>query len=134
MIDHLSTYTTQYDVTKAFYESVFKPLGASMQMEMVASWNKEFPEQRMCAFGPDESPVFWLIEVKTPYTPRHVAFTANTNKDVDTFYQNGLQSGGEDNGKPGLRPIYHASYYGAFLIDPDGNNVEAVCHGVGATS
>jgi len=128
MIDHLSSYTTQYEQSKAFYEAVFEPLGASLQTEFVAEWNVEFPTQRMCAFGSAGKPIFWIIETREAATHRHVAFTAQSRSDVQSFYANGLANGGTDNGEPGLRPLYHENYYGAFVIDPDGNNVEAVCH------
>lgn len=128
MIDHLSTYATNFDKTKQFYVQAFKPLGYDVQMEFVAEWNSEFPTQRMCAFGPQGRPIFWLIEVKNAATPRHIAFSANNRQSVDDFYKAGLAGHGRDNGAPGLRPMYHQDYYGAFLLDPDGNNVEAVCH------
>ncbi len=128
MIDHLSTYATDYSATKAFYEKALGALGHSMQMEFVAEWNSDFPTQRMCAFGPEGKPAFWVIEVKDAYTPRHVAFSAESRDEVTKFYQEGLANGGKDNGEPGLRPMYHEHYFGGFLIDPDGNNVEAVCH------
>ncbi len=128
MIDHLSTYATDYVSTKTFYESVFKPLDYSIQMEFVAEWNQDFPTQRMYAFGSEGKPVFWIIESKYAYTPRHTTFSADSRELVNRFYEAGIQNGGMDNGAPGLRPMYHEHYYGAFLIDPDGNNVEAVCH------
>ncbi len=128
MIDHMSTYATDFDKTRAFYASAFEPLGFSVQMEFVAEWNVEWPTQRMCAFGPEGKPAFWIIESKEAFTPRHTAFEAQNRAAVDAFYQKGLESGGTDNGGPGLREHYHKDYYGAFLIDPDGNNVEAVCH------
>ncbi|CAA0099023.1 Uncharacterised protein [BD1-7 clade bacterium] len=128
MIDHLSTYTTDYPKTHAFYQAAFDALGYSQQAEFVAHWNESFPTQRNCAYGPEGKPVFWIIETQTPATPRHIAFAASSRAAVDAFYHAGLAEGGHCNGKPGLRPIYHADYYGAFLIDPDGNNVEAVCH------
>ncbi len=128
MIDHLSTYATDYVVTKRFYESVFKPLDYSIQMEFVAEWNLDFPTQRMCAFGPEGKPIFWIIETKGSYTPRHTAFSTKSRELVNKFHEAGVQNGGTDNGAPRIRPMYHEHYYGAFLIDPDGNNVEAVCH------
>ncbi|WP_299942495.1 VOC family protein [uncultured Microbulbifer sp.] len=128
MFDHLSTYSTDYAATKEFYEGAMASLGYAMQMEFVAEWNAEFPMQRMCAFGPEGKPAFWIIEVKENYTPRHIAFSAANREAVNLFYQAAIESGGKDNGKPGLRPTYHEHYYGAFTIDPDGNNVEAVCH------
>lgn len=128
MIDHMSSYATDYQKTKEFYLKAFEPLGYSIQMEFVAEWNTDFPNQHMCAFGVEGQPTFWIIEVKEAVTPRHTAFVAANRKLVDSFYQNGLANGGKDNGGPGLRPQYHEHYYGAFLYDPDGNNVEAVCH------
>lgn len=128
MIDHLSTYTIDFPATKAFYEAAFEPLGYSLQMELVAEWDADFPTRRMCAFGPAGKPAFWVIEAKVHYTPRHVAFSAPNRAAVEAFHQQGLAHGGKDNGAPGLRPLYHEHYFGAFLIDPDGNNVEAVCH------
>ena len=128
MIDHLSTYATDYEKTKAFYQAAFAPLGYTIQAEFVAEWNPEWPTQRMCAFGPQGKAVYWLAEVKNAVSPRHIAFAANDRKSVDAFYQAGMEAGGKDNGEPGLRPIYHEHYYGAFMFDPDGNNVEAVCH------
>ncbi|MGI0119961.1 VOC family protein [Zooshikella sp. RANM57] len=128
MFDHLSTYATDYDATKKFYDNAMATLGYAIQMEFVAEWNSEFPTQRMCAFGPKGKPAFWIIEVKEKYTPRHIAFSAVKRKEVDLFYDAAIKGGGHDNGKPGLRPMYHEHYYGAFVIDPDGNNIEAVCH------
>lgn len=128
MIDHLSTYATDFTRTQRFYQAVLGELGYLQQAEFVAEWNSEFPTQRLCAFGPPATPVFWVIESKVQYTPRHVAFSAATRTLVDTFYHTAMKCGGEDNGPPGLRPVYHEHYYGAFVIDPDGNNVEAVCH------
>ena len=118
MIDHISTYATDYAATRAFYEAVLPTLGYDVQME--------FPQ--MCAFGPPGRPVFWVIEVEQAASPRHIAFTAGDREMVTHFYHAGLNHGGRDNGSPGLRPDYHEHYYGAFLLDPDGNNVEAVCH------
>ena len=128
MFDHLSTYATNYAATKSFYAAAFAPLGYSLQTEFVADWNKEFPTQRMCAFGVTGKPSFWVIETKEKSTPRHVAFSAASRRAVDLFYSQAMNNGGKDNGKPGLRPMYHENYYGAFVLDPDGNNAEAVCH------
>ena len=127
MIDHISTYATDFEKSKAFYDAVLAPLGARVQAEMVASWDEEFPERRMAAWGP-ERPIFWLVETREVYTPRHFAFTAHDRATVDAFHAAGLAFGAADHGEPGPRPIYHPNYYGGFLLDPDGNNVEAVCH------
>jgi hypothetical protein len=128
MIDHLSTYATDYLVTKNFYMRTFEALGYSLQFELVSEQDQDFPNQRLCAFGPNEKAVFWVIEIEQKVTPRHIAFSASSREKVQEFYRIGLECGGSDNGGPGLRPKYHEHYYGAFLIDPDGNDIEAVCH------
>ena len=101
MIDHLSTYATNFLSTRAFYESALAVLGYSVQYEMVLDAD--------------------------PESPRHVAFSAEDRGSVVAFHKAGMAAGGQDFGAPGPRPIYHEHYYGAFLTDPDGNNVEAVC-------
>jgi catechol 2,3-dioxygenase-like lactoylglutathione lyase family enzyme len=128
MIDHLSYYATNYEATKRFYEVVLPPLGYERTTEMVATWNESWPTQRFCAFGPPKRSIFWLIEVKHPVSPRHIAFTAPSRAAVDAFHKAALAQGAKDNGAPGVREQYHPDYYAAFVIDPDGNNVEAVCH------
>ncbi len=128
MIDHLSTYATDFASTKAFYIAVLSLLGYSVQADMVFDKDPDFPGRRACAFGPDGRPVFWVIEVRESASPRHVAFAAQDRESVAAFHEAGLSAGGADLGAPGPRPIYHKNYFGAFLTDPDGNNVEAVCH------
>jgi catechol 2,3-dioxygenase-like lactoylglutathione lyase family enzyme len=128
VIDHISTYATDFAASKRFYEAALGPLGSVVVSEMVTTWDADFPTRRACAFGPAGRPVFWVIEVRDPVGPRHVAFTAADHASVDAFHKAALASGGGDNGAPGPRPIYHEHYYGAFALDPDGNNVEAVCH------
>jgi catechol 2,3-dioxygenase-like lactoylglutathione lyase family enzyme len=128
MIDHLSSYATDYDATIAFYDAVFEPLGYNRCVNMTSHWDTEWPERRICAYGPGQRPIFWISEVKEAKSPRHVAFEAKDNAAVDAFHAAGLAIGAKDNGAPGPRPQYHPGYYGAFLLDPDGNNVEAVKH------
>ena len=130
MIDHLSFYATDYAKTKAFYEKSLAPLGYELVREMVTTWDAAWPTRRFCAFGPPNTPVLWIAEVKEAdrATARHVAFVAKDRPAVDAFHAAALAAGGKDNGQPGPRPVYHANYYGTFVIDPDGNNVEAVCH------
>jgi catechol 2,3-dioxygenase-like lactoylglutathione lyase family enzyme len=128
MIDHLSTYATDYDATKAFYEAALAPMGYSLQTEMVTTWDEAFPTRRICAFGPPGRSVYWISEVTEAASPRHVAFEAKDHSSVAAFYEAALKAGGKDNGGPGPRPIYHEHYFGAFVLDPDGNNIEAVCH------
>lgn len=128
MIDHLTTYATDFDATFGFYKAAFEPLGYGLRVEMVTHWDPENPTRRIAAFGPEPKPVFWISEETQASTPRHVAFSAPNRAAVDAFYEAALANGGKDNGAPGPRPIYHENYYGAFVLDPDGNNVEAVCH------
>ncbi len=128
MIDHVSTYATDYLATKAFYEGALAPLGFTLQQELVATWDEDFPDRRACAFGPPGKTVFWVIEARSAVDPRHIAFSAQDRAAVDAFFEGAIGAGGSDNGGPGPRPVYHEHYYGAFVLDPDGNNVEAVCH------
>ena len=94
-------------------------------------------DQHACGFGQDGKPTFWIgsgppsfwqAQHKAGTAPVHFAFVAHDRAQVDAFYKEAMAAGGKDNGKPGLRAEYHPNYYGAFVIDPDGNNVEAVCH------
>jgi catechol 2,3-dioxygenase-like lactoylglutathione lyase family enzyme len=130
MIDHLSTYTTDFPASQRFYDAALKALGFERVVNMVASWDAAFPTRRVCAYGPPGKPVLWVAEVeaKDRATPRHLAFVATSRAAVDAFHRAALAAGAKDNGAPGLRPVYHANYYGAFVFDTDGNNIEAVCH------
>jgi catechol 2,3-dioxygenase-like lactoylglutathione lyase family enzyme len=110
---------SDYEASKAFYEKVLAPLGMTLLMEPVA---------RVGGFGAD-FPFFWIGQrERGPDSGVHVAFTAEDRETVDAFHAAALEAGAQDNGGPGLREIYHPSYYGAFVLDPDGNNVEVVCH------
>ena len=131
MIDHLSTYATDFDATRAFYAAVLGALGYAVQYEMKMDDDPDLPGRRAAAFGPPGKPAFWVIGSRETHTPRHVAFAAADREAVRAFHAAGLQAGGRDFGAPGPRPIYHEHYYGGFLTDPDGNNVEAVCHAPG---
>jgi catechol 2,3-dioxygenase-like lactoylglutathione lyase family enzyme len=130
MIDHLSTYTTDFPAAQRLYDAVTTVLGFARVVDMVATWDQDFPTRRFAAYGPPGKGVLWLIEVraKDKATPRHLAFAASTRAMVDAFYRAALAAGGKDNGAPGPRPVYHEHYYGAFVFDTDGNNIEAVCH------
>lgn len=132
MIDHLSSYAIDFPAARTFYEACLAPLGYAPQHEMRFDEDPDLPGRRACAFGPPGRSVFWVIEVREASSPRHVAFQAADRGSVDAFHRAGLRAGGTDLGAPGLRPVYHEHYYGAFLADPDGNNVEAVCHRPGA--
>ena len=125
VFDHLSTYATDYERTRSFYLAALAPLGVRLVTEFTAGGSAE----RVCAFGNGKLGQLWLIESNIAYTPRHLAFRAASRMHVDQFHEAALAAGGIDNGAPGLRPDYHAGYYGSFVIDPDGNNLEAVFHG-----
>lgn len=131
MIDHISSYTTDFVAARAFYGAALGSLGYAMQVERVADWDPDFPERRCCAWGPTGKGVFWVIEVREAASPRHLAFRASDRASVDRFYKAAMGAGGRDSGKPGVRAMYHPDYYGAFVLDPDDNNVEAVCHSPG---
>jgi catechol 2,3-dioxygenase-like lactoylglutathione lyase family enzyme len=124
VIDHAGIAVSDWDKAKAFYDAAMAPLGAKL-LQLV-------PEQftggvKVGGYGRDR-PDFWLHGGGEPGPGRHYAFTARSRAEVDAFYHAALAAGGRDNGAPGLRPHYHEHYYGAFVFDPDGNNVEAVCH------
>jgi len=121
--------TTDYDRTVAFYDAVLAAIGAERCVDMVAHWNTEWPTQRICAYGPAGKPIYWIAEARESQSARHVAFAAENEDAVRAFHAAGLAAGGTDNGEPGPRPIYHPGYFGGFLLDPEGNNVEAVFHG-----
>jgi catechol 2,3-dioxygenase-like lactoylglutathione lyase family enzyme len=117
-LDHIGLSVSDFATAKAFYSRALKPLGITVVME--------FPGA--AGLGADGKPFFWLAgSGKT--TPRiHIAFAAESRAEVDAFYQAAIAAGGKDNGPPGIRADYHPNYYGAFVLDADGHNVEAVCH------
>jgi catechol 2,3-dioxygenase-like lactoylglutathione lyase family enzyme len=121
MLDHLGINVSDYGRSREFYERALAPLGRSVLMEPVAN---------TCGFGgSDGKPSFWITDQRRPVTENvHVCFEAADRATVDAFHTAALEAGGTDNGGPGIREIYHPNYYGAFVLDPDGNNVEAVCH------
>jgi catechol 2,3-dioxygenase-like lactoylglutathione lyase family enzyme len=125
MIDHTGINVSDPAKSRRFYEAALAPLGYAVLMEIP----KEHTGGKVvlgCGVAP--KPDFWLAE-GTPCEPRiHVAFRAKSHAEVDAFYKAALAAGGRDNGPPGPRPHYHPHYYGAFVLDPDGYNVEAVCH------
>jgi catechol 2,3-dioxygenase-like lactoylglutathione lyase family enzyme len=127
ILDHIGINVTDYARSKAFYEKALAPLGVSAVMEFGTA----------CGFGRDGKPDFWIgqgaasfqkPEHLSPITPLHVCFAARSRAEVDAFHAAGLAAGGRDHGAPGLRPEYHANYYGAFVLDPDGHNIEAAVH------
>ena len=124
MIDHMGISVSDYPKSKAFYDAVFAALGGSLMKEIPLQFTGG---RHVVGYGRDH-PTFWINEGKGD-TGLHFAFAAKDRAEVRAFYDAALKAGGRGNGDPGLRPQYHADYYGAFVFDPDGNNVEAVCHG-----
>jgi catechol 2,3-dioxygenase-like lactoylglutathione lyase family enzyme len=119
MLDHVGFGVSDYPRSKAFYEQALVPLGMTLLLE---------PVGQAAGFGKDGKPSFW-IEARGPVVQGvHVAFATEDRATVDAFHAAALAAGGTDNGAPGVRAIYHPDYYGAYVLDPDGNNVEAVCH------
>jgi catechol 2,3-dioxygenase-like lactoylglutathione lyase family enzyme len=125
IIDHTGLSVSDFERALAFYERALKPLGISVVMRVTREQTGDF---EAAGLGRDGKPSFWLSGQgkTTPHT--HFAFVADSRADVDAFYKAALAAGGKDNGPPGLRPMYHPTYYGAFVLDPDGHNIEAVCH------
>jgi catechol 2,3-dioxygenase-like lactoylglutathione lyase family enzyme len=131
MIDHTGVIVSDFRRSLAWYQAALAPLRYGLLMQFAASVTGHTD---VAGFGEATSgkPDFW-VSAATPETPAHrpavhVAFRAPSRSVVDAFYKAALAAGGVDNGAPGIRPHYHANYYGAFVRDPDGNNIEAVCH------
>lgn len=118
MIDHIGFGVTDFARSKEFFVKALAPLGIGIVMEGEGG----------VGIGSNGHPFLWLDPQAKVATPMHLAFTAARRSEVDEFHRAALAAGGKDNGAPGLRPHYHANYYGAFVIGPDGHNVEAVCH------
>jgi catechol 2,3-dioxygenase-like lactoylglutathione lyase family enzyme len=118
MIDHIGIQVTNLQTSVAFYTKALAPLGYELVMQI---------EQYAAGFGAGGKPDFW-IGVGKPTDKIHVAIRAKGRAEVRAFHDAAIAAGGTDNGQPGVREIYHPSYYGAFILDPDGHNIEAVCH------
>ena len=119
MLDHVGIPVSDFERSKRFYEQALCPLGYELIME---------PRRGAAGLGRSGKPDFWVFQGE-PGRAVHVAFAADDRASVDAFHEAAIAVGGQDNGRPGLRPEYHPTYYGAFVLDPDGNNVEAVRHG-----
>ena len=126
MIDHTGVVVSDYEKSKAFYLAALAPLGYSLLMEIPKAVTAT---TNVAGFGQPPKADFWISEGTPNKPPVHIAFRAKTRDQVEAFYREALAAGGVDNGGPGLRPHYHPDYYGAFVLDPDGHNIEAVCHG-----
>ena len=121
MLDHLGLNVTDYERSKAFYAAALAPLGLGLLYE---------PVPGVGGFGEGQKPFFWIATGRgAPQTGVHVAFAVADRATVDAFHAAALAAGATDNGPPGVRELYHPTYYGAYVLDPDANNVEAVCHG-----
>ena len=120
MFDHVKFGVSDYAASKAFFLKALEPLGVAVVQEWPATYGIELSSKSMtslCFYQTDDEPA-----------PLHLAFTAENRQQVEAFYRAALEAGAKDNGAPGLRPNYHANYYAAFVIGPDGHNIEAVCH------
>jgi catechol 2,3-dioxygenase-like lactoylglutathione lyase family enzyme len=124
MLDHIGFPVSDYARSKAFYTTALAPLGYVLVMEVSQTEN----DHPAAGFGADGKPDFWIGGEGGLNRRLHVAFAAKDRAAVDAFYRAAIAAGGTHNGAPGLRPHYHPNYYGAFVLDPDGHNVEAVCH------
>ncbi|MES1971219.1 MAG: VOC family protein [Pseudomonadota bacterium] len=125
MIDHIGIAASDFAASRRLYEAALAPLGIGLMMEVT-------PEQtggyHGLGLGKNGKPFFWLGNGGPRGAGMHIAFVAESRAQVDAFYQAAIAAGGHDNGPPGIRAHYHPNYYAAFVLDPDGINVEAVCH------
>jgi catechol 2,3-dioxygenase-like lactoylglutathione lyase family enzyme len=118
MLDHIGLAVRDFGRSVTFYRRALAPLGVQTMLE----------GEGWVMLGKDSKPQFWIGVHGIPPGPLHIAFAAGTREEVRAFHRAALVAGGRDNGAPGLRPKYHPNYYGAFVFDPDGHNIEAVCH------
>lgn len=118
ILDHIGLSVSNYEASKAFFCQALAPLGIELLRE-VGGW---------AGLGKNGKPEFWFGPHTQAQSPMHLAFVAENREQVRAFHHAALAAGGKDNGAPGIRAIYHPNYYGAFVIGPDGHNVEAVCH------
>jgi catechol 2,3-dioxygenase-like lactoylglutathione lyase family enzyme len=121
MIDHVKAFVSDLERSRTFYLRALEPLGYRVILQ---------PAPVVLGLGADR-PDFWLELRPESVTTAHLAFRADSPDVVDAFHRAALEAGGRDNGAPGMRPMYHPQYYGGYVLDPDGNNVEAVCHTAG---
>ena len=125
MIDHTGVVVSDFERSKQFYSAALAPIGFSMLAEFPASVTGHTD---VAGFGEPPKPEFWISLGSPNNPPVHVAFRVSSRSLVDAFYRAAIEAGGTDNGSPGIRAHYHPNYYGAFVLDPDGHNIEAVCH------
>lgn len=125
MIDHTGVSVRDYEKSKAFYLSALSAIGYVLLKEFPASVTGYTD---VAGFGEPTRPDFWISNGVPNQPAIHVAFRVNDRATVDAFYKAAMAAGGRDNGAPGVRPHYHEHYYAAYVLDPDGHNIEAVCH------
>ena len=119
MLDHVTIGVRDIEQSKKFYDRALRPLGIT----------RLYAEgEGSAGYGVSPKAFFWIGWRATPQTGAHIAFAALDRATVDRFHDEAIAAGGRDNGQPGIRPNYHPNYYGAFVLDPDGHNIEAVCH------
>ena len=121
MFDHVKFGASDYAASKAFFLKALEPLGVAVVSEGSVTYGVELSQ-------PDGKASLCLYQTKEKPAHLHLAFAAENREQVEAFYRAALEAGGRDNGAPGLRPHYHANYYAAFVIGPDGHNIEVVCH------
>jgi catechol 2,3-dioxygenase-like lactoylglutathione lyase family enzyme len=121
--DHIGVQVSDFDKLLAFYEAALAPLGIAVVMHI-----PEEAKLKGAGFGASGKPDFWIWEGGRTTPHLHLAFAASSRAAVDAFYAAALAAGATDNGPPGIRAMYHPNYYGAFVLDPDGHNIEACCH------
>ncbi len=131
--DHLGLGVADVERSRAFYDKALAPLGvtviSTIEPEQAAPDSTSAKSgSRLYGFGVANNPFFWIGEEPVVGHGSHIAFKAESRDKVDAFYQAAIAAGGRDNGAPGIREVYHPNYYAAFVYDPDGFNVEAVCH------
>ena len=125
MIDHTGVVVSDYEKSRAFYEAALAPLGFAKVLEFPAAVTGHTD---VAGFGEAPKAEFWISRGTPNQPPVHIAFRVTSRAVVDAFYRAALEAGGRDNGAPGIREHYHPNYYGAFVLDPDGHNIETVCH------
>jgi len=124
MIDHMTFGVTDFERSTAFYDQTLAPLGVKRLFDVPKEHSDGI---NVTGYG-DSRPWLWLAEERATTGLLHIAFQASNRAAVDAFHAAAIRAGGTDNGAPGPRPYYHPDYYGAFILDPDGHNIEAVCH------
>jgi len=125
MIDHTGVVVSDFQKSRDFYRQALNAIGYSLLMEFPASITGHTD---VAGFGEAPKPDFWISRGSPNRPPVHIAFRVSSREAVNAFYKAAMEAGGADNGAPGMRPHYHSNYYGAFVLDPDGHNIEAVCH------